>query len=258
MSNKQRRCPARRCAASVAIVLGTVVLAATSSQGAMLIADLGDQFNLQDLIDNNDSIVVGDKKFDLWGYSRQEDDNPNNNMPLANAVNIIAVSIGGNFGVTIQGGFGDVPGDAFFSDVSLFYRVTVTGEQRISDAHFDANIVIAGASDATGLFNVTEDFYTDDNGALGDKVGTISVTVGQQGGESFSDLPVGGKLIFFDEPHESLHIRKDIIAYAEDGLIFTFASLIDQTYSQTPEPASFALVATAMLTLGLRRRRSRR
>ena len=253
MSNKQRRCLASRCAASVVIALGMIVLTATSAQAAIIVADPGDSFNLSDLIENDDAILVGDKKFDMWEYFRA--DIPSNNMPVAAGVTIIATIFDGNWGITIQGGFGDVPGDNFLSDASLFYRVMVMDDNLwISDAHLGGNLAIVGDPDATAMISVTEDFFIDNNGEMGAQVGQMSIVASQAGGEEFVDLDAW---IFFDEFHKSLKVRKDIIAYAQEGVTFPTASLIDQTFSQVPEPVSVSLLVTAALTFSLRRRRVR-
>jgi hypothetical protein len=63
--------------------------------------------------------------------------------------------------------------------------------------------------------------------------------------------------VIFDELHKSLFVEKDIIAYASDGISFPIASLIDQTFSQVPEPATMTLIAMAGVTICLTGRRRR-
>ena len=229
------------------------MLMATPVYATLTVAEPGDAFNLAELIENEEAILVGDKKFDMWEYVRA--DIPSNNMPAAAGVTIIATIIDGNWGITIQGGFGDVPGDNFLSDASLFYRVMVTDEDLwISDAHLGGNLDIVGSSEAAAMISVTEDFFIDNNGEMGANVGQMSISAVQGDGEKMLHLE---EWIFFDELHKSLKVRKDIIAYASEGLSFPIASLIDQTYSQVPEPMSVSLLVMAGVSLGLRRRRFR-
>ena len=253
MTKQQLLARALRCA--VALV-GMIILSAVSAHAAIINAEPGDQFNLATLIENDDAIIIGDKKFDMWDYVRA--DVSTNNMPEASAITIIATIIDGNLGVTIQGGFGDIPGDNFLSDASLFYRVMVTDDNKwISDAHLGGNLDIVGDPDATAMISVTEDFFIDDDGELGAQVGQMSITAAQANGEKILDLDAW---IFFDQLHKSLKVRKDIIAFASEGVTFPIASLIDQTFSQVPEPATITLIVMAGVTIcwaGRRRRRSR-
>ena len=59
---------------------------------------------LANLIANNGSIIQGDKLFDNFSYSATGD------MPTAANINVIGVTVDGNFGVRFQGAFMDSAG----------------------------------------------------------------------------------------------------------------------------------------------------
>ncbi len=249
MTKKQQMTRVLRFAA----LLGMIVLSATSARAGTIIADSGDQFNLQELMDNEDVIIIGDKKFDMWDYAKQ--DIPSNNMPNADGVTVIATTINGNLGITFQGGFGDVPGDNGLSDAAIFYRVMVTDDDKwISDAHLEGNLDVVGPLDSTAMISVTERFRTDMGGDKGPQIAQMTISAVQGGGmKELNNL----NWVIFDELHKSLFVEKDIIAYASEGISFPIASLIDQTFSQTPEPTTITLLAMAGVTICLTGRRRR-
>ena len=232
-----------------AVLLGVILLSAHTARAAQI----GDSFLLSDLISTGDPLIVGDKKFDLFTYSHTGE------MPTSDSVTVIAtLDNDGNFGITLQGGFGDVSATAGGSDAALVYRVMVTDPSKlIQDAHLSGNLDVVGPLDATAFISVTDTFNTDIGGAIGTQVGQISISVVQDGGvKDFNNED----WIIFDELHESLFVQKDIIAFASEGISFPIASLIDQTFSQVPEPATMTLLVMAGVTIcwaGKRRRRSR-
>ena len=178
-------------------------------------------------------------------------------MPTSDSVTVIAtLDNDGNFGITLQGGFGDVSATAGGSDAALVYRVMVTDPSKlIQDAHLSGNLDVVGPLDATAMISVTERWRTDIGGAKGPQIGQRTISAVQGGGMKVLD---NEKWIDFDELHKSLFVEKDIIAFASEGISFPIASLIDQTFSQVPEPATMTLLVTAAVTICLASRLQQR
>jgi len=174
-------------------------------------------FNLQDLITNNGVIVNGDKVFSNFTYLSTGD------MPVAAGVNVVPITVAGNLGIQFQGGFTDLAGGGS-SDALITYIVTATGGFQITDAHIDGNPDVVGG---TGAISVTESFTPD-------APNTMSIFDIVPGSTQVSDSTI------FATPHTSLHVQKDILGVAGTGL--ATLSFVNQTYSQTPEPGSLALL----------------
>ena len=65
--------------------------------------------------------------------------------------------------------------------------------------------------------------------------------------------------VYFDESYVTLHVQKDILAYAQTPGSVATLSFVDQTFSQimVPEPSSIAMLVAGVALLGcvIRRRR---
>jgi hypothetical protein len=223
--------------AVVVLLLGAVSPAAASSIGC------DDSFLLSTLLTGG-SVTVGDKLFDQFGYVSTGD------MPDASGVNVLPfVDDNGNFGLRFQGGFLDVfdggaadPGSP--SDALISYRVTVLDPAfLISDVNLAGNPAVHGPS---GLIGVTETFLLDDPFV------ELSIFALEPGG--LQQL-VDGSLL--TTPLKSLHVQKNIIAFADvEGSAATL-SFIDQTFSQVavPEPSTISLLLLGLGAMAWRIRR---
>jgi len=174
-------------------------------------------FNLADLIANNGTITNGDKVFSNFAYLATGD------MPLAAGVNVVPITVAGNLGIQFQGGFTDLPGGGS-SDALITYVVTSLQGATITDAHIDGNPDVVGG---TGALSITESFTPD-------APNTMSIFDIEPGATQVSDSTI------FATPHSSLHVQKDILGVAGDGI--ATLSFVNQTYSQVPEPGSMALL----------------
>lgn len=196
---------------------------------------LGPSVSLDSLL-NGMTFEVGDKLFSDFSYAKTE------NMPAADAINVIAIQSDGNYGVRFQGGFLDLPGGST-SDALITFTVTVTDSNRlISDAHLAGNTDLLGGS---GLGSVTETFLPDFPNDM--------LTIYDDGQSTkLTDW------IDFAQPVRSLKVQKNIILYAGPNSVGATMSFVDQTFSQVqiPEPstAGLLLLAAAGL-LGLHGRR---
>lgn len=191
---------------------------------------------LDQLISSNGKIIVGDKRFDNFGYLATGD------MPDAADVNVSSrTDSKGNYGIRFQGGFADLQGGGS-SDALITYRVTVLDRGRlISKAHIAGNPDLVGNS---GFVSVTETFL---EGAPNNSMSIYDIDPGNT------------KLVdwtAFRKPTRVLHVQKDILAFANSRSAATL-SFVDQTFSQVPEPGSMLLAGIGLIGLASTSRRKR-
>ena len=203
-----------------------------------------ESISLADLINNNGSITNGDKLFDEFTYLATGD------MPPAEGVNIAPwTDAAGNFGIVIQGGFGDLYGNGYddgSSDALLSFRVTALDQNKwISDAHIEGNPYAWGGS---AIMQVVETFTP----AEPNKIMAIT-TVANANGQA-SQLVDD---VVFDTLYRSLLVQKDIYAYAKDPFSSASISFIYQSFSQVPEPTCVVFLLSGLALLCFRVRRVR-
>lgn len=238
---------------SVGVVLPLLFAAPPAAASSISLDDpaiLGTPIVLQTLIGQG-SVQVGDKLFDQFFYSSTGD------MPDASGVNVIPiVDAYGNYGLRFQGGFVDLYGDGP-SDALISYRVTVTEPGfLISDVHLSGNPSVFGKKchssrygcQASGVLGVTETFLLDD---------------------PFTELviydidPGPSQLVdwaLLTTPLQTLHVQKNILAFADKKKTVATLSFIDQTFSQVtaiPEPSTISLLIVGLAAAWQMRRISR-
>jgi hypothetical protein len=222
--------------ASAALVNLTPAAGATNSQDSVTLASLQTG---QDM-----GIVVGDKIFTGFSYSRVGD------MPAATDINVLGFrDLDGNWGVTFQGSFVDLPGGTS-SDAVIRFMVEVDNTQNtVPQVISDAHLFLGGV----GLGD--ESFFSVDESFLGrnETLNTFASTLGpgpqtQQLSDQTDFAPTATKLT----------VTKDIFALAAtDSAQPARGTVIDQSFSQEPipEPMSMALAGLAGVGLVAVRRR---
>jgi hypothetical protein len=207
--------------------------------------------SLADLISGTvTGVTVGDKVFTGFGYATMSADMPK-------AVNVSVQGFkdsSGNWGVTFQGAFMDLPGGDASSDAKISFDVNIdaTGLAnglRISDAHLFLDGANAGGPNS--LFAVDESFALSGlNNMLEAGVSTFGA-----GSTQLSDSTV------FNPPVKSLHVTKDILAISDAASTGPArGTVISQSFSQTitvPEPAAAMLSLLGMVGFGFKRSRQR-
>jgi hypothetical protein len=168
------------------------------------------------------AITCGDKRFDEFAYVLSGDAD----IP-ATGVNVRCITdAGGNHGLEFAAPWHD-DGGGVASDYLLEYTVAVTSpNRRIIDAHVTGNPDSVG-DDAAVI--VTEAF---------DEIqGHLTIFHNAAGSQTSDTIQFPGQF--------ELHVTKDILL---DGGTNGIAALshIDQTFSQTPEPATWLLLAAGL------------
>jgi len=194
---------------------------------------------------NSVSIQIGDKLFSDFQYlPGNSASDPADNLP-ASAITVSALSNFFGFGISFSGPFaaiGDITKDVVFK-----YSVTVTDPARaISDVHLGYN----GSNMGSGFSHVTEQVFLDGFG--GQQIGTLNVM------NPGPTAPVFQDVMTLVQPLEKVYIQKDIIfgGGGPGDLNQALWSIVDQTFSQVPEPSTLALVAggVGLIVRALRRR----
>lgn len=196
--------------------------------------------NLDDLISGDVmGLLVGDKIFTGFNYSAI------GNMPNADDILVLGFrDPDGNWGVSFHGAFHDLPGNGP-SDALIRFIVDVAPEQaeqgiRITDAHLFLGGVGVGENSS---FIVDETFL-----GLNESLSVFKTTL-DGGAQQLHDVT------FFTPSQSRLFVTKDIFARAADNATQEArATVIDQSFSQIPEPAAWLLAAIASVGLGIRRR----
>jgi hypothetical protein len=126
----------------------------------------------------------------------------------------------------------------------LEYKVTVTDpSKRIKDVHLAANANVLGAN---GYAAITESFLPEDPKT---ELEVFDFQPGPRMLTDWADLTT---------PVMMLHVQKDITLFSADANSLATISFIDQSFSQTPEPATAILGGGALIALAVSARAAQR
>jgi len=222
----------------LAAVVAGFIIAVTSlvvpSQAAVTNLNPGESINLATIISQGLSVQIADKLFADFQLSYSDNNGNLFDDVKAQQINLTALSNSIGFGIRISNAW--KASGTTIEDTIFAYSVLVTDSNfAISDAHMTYN----GVSGLGAFSSVTEQFFT---GGFG--VGSVGlIEVHNDGG---TDVKREDSILF-DSTFSQLWVEKNIhLEGPGDGYNGGFAtiSIIDQTFSQVPEPT------TAMLTLG--------
>jgi len=187
-----------------------------------------------------EGVTVGDKIFTGFNYD------PIGDMPAGSAVNVLGFrDPSGNWGVSFHGAFLDLPGGGA-SDAVIRFAVEVAPgffERgfRISDAH----LFLGGAGVGAGSSFAVDETFLESNNSMSVYTSTLG-----PGAQKLSDSTV------FSPTLRRLTVTKDILALAgNNSALPARATVIDQSFSQTPEPTALLLAVIGIGSLGIVRRR---
>jgi len=221
--------------ASAALIDLTPATGQSNSVGFRTLAEL--------LSDPTGGIVVGDKIFTGFSYSRTGD------MPAPEDVRVLGLrDLSGNWGVSLHGAFLDLPGGGP-SDAVVRFMAQVDVETAPQFLISDVNLFVGGVGlGDESFFSVDESFAEKPNEGLNAFATTLGAGPAEQ---QLSDSVV------FGSPVIKLNVVKDILAIAAStGNQPARATVIDQSFSQIPEPTTLAMAGLSCLAMaGASRRR---
>ena len=201
---------------------------------------LGQSINLSQLTSGL-SLQVGDKLFSDFAFGSVS----NNFQPSMVAVSALSNQIG--FGISFQLNNFLAVGNAT-NDIALKFSVKVLDpDNLISDAH----LTFTGDAWGAAFADIAETVYT--NGFGGDSIASLSVTTsGNPADQSASSI--------FAVPQTKIWVQKDVsvVAFGSEAGDHAGISIIDQTFSEVPEPSTLVLLVAGLIALLLVTRRTRR
>jgi len=237
------------------IVFSSVLLGVVATTGWAQITNLsnGGSVNFSALVGTNGvSVLIGDKLFSNFGFSYVDTEgNIGNGLTASNLV-LSSLFNQEGFGVSIQ--LPLVATGITIKDVTLEFAETVwDSSDEISDVHLD----FAGTVSGNGIAIVSESIFT--NGFGDGLLASLSLTETASGFD-----PLGGEATaIYTEAQSKIWVEKDILVSGNPTAIpdnnpakdYAAITIINQTFSQIPEPSTMVLSLAGMVALLFVRRR---
>jgi hypothetical protein len=212
------------------VICAAVILAVAYAPASNAQIVIGPTVSLASLTNVGGDVLVGDKDFQDFSISGDFS---------ASQINVTSITINGNFGIRFSGA---IVSGANPMDMILGYKVAVTNSPNLIS---QANLLFNGTVTGTGLAEVVEQVFTNNNELAGQMFVFASATTNK-----LSDS------LAIQPPQSFLTLSKDVLLVASLPA-FASISTIDQTFTQVPEPSALALVAAGFTGLVLLRRRRR-
>lgn len=224
---------------AVAVVLlfsgPTIVRADTTNLNA------GESINLKTVIDNTLSVEIGDKIFADFSFAFNDHGSPSPDLASSN-INVRALSDNVGFGLEFQEPLSAL--NTTTKDITFLYTAMVDPNYNnlISDIH----LAITGTHSGAGTGVVNEVVFND--AFNGTQVGQTGAWLG---GTTVSSNILGTAI-------NKLWVSKSVEVSGNNGGPTSAASItvIDQTFSQIPEPSTVLLVGLGLLGAVALKRRS--
>jgi hypothetical protein len=201
----------------------------------------GQSINLATLINNSLSVEIGDKVFGDFSFAYLELGAPDVALAASN-VNVKALSNDIGFGLEFLEPLIAVNNKS----KQITFQYTAMVDPNYSNLISDIHLSITGSRGGAGTGTVGEDVFNDSFG--GTVVGHL-------------DNALGGVLSSatnLDAAVTKVWVSKDVLVYGGFGGPTSFAtiSIIDQTFSQIPEPGTVLLVGLGLLGVVALKRKS--
>jgi PEP-CTERM motif len=217
--------------AASALTVLLLFSAATTARAQITNLNQGETVNLADVLDNGLALQIGDKQFGNFSFSYSDNNSSNIDLVAAN-VNVTALSNVVGFGVSFT-----EPLSAAGTDdkhIMLQYTVLVTDPNfKISDIHLS----ITGAAFGNGYGNADEDVFND--AFNGNNVGHLHASIPGASTDQADIVPT----------ETQLWVQKDVEVNGGGAGGVASITIIDQTFSQVPEPSTVLLVGLGLLGL---------
>ena len=228
----------------VAIAAASLLLWGGAVSRAQIILNPGESTNLSYLVGvNGMSVQVGDKLFDDFDFGYTDDNlNPGDNLQPSM---VLVSPLNSPFGIGLSFQLPLAAVSNEMKDVKLQFSVQVINSSNlISDAHLS----FVGQAVGAAAVDIAENIFSNWFGV--GYIATLSNSV-PANPSTFSDS------VFFSKPLVKVWVQKDISVLAAGSSINDRAivSIVDETFSQIPEPSTVMLSVAGLIGLCLVKRR---
>jgi hypothetical protein len=215
-----------------ALVVMFLFSAPTTARAVTTNLTAGQSINLKTLIDNSLSVEIGDKVFGDFSFAYLELGAPDVALAASN-VNVRALSNDIGFGLEFLEPLIAVNNKS----KQVIFQYTAMVDTNYSNLISDIHLAITGSRGGAGTGTVGEDVFNDSFG--GTVVGHVQNALGGVLSGTTNIVPAVTKL----------WVSKDVMVSGNNGGPTSFATItvIDQTYSQIPEPSTVLLVGLGLL-----------